>query len=284
MADNSRFYESAWLKWSWANAHSEMFKQYLAAWRDDPNRDRGIDLEKRYNPKRHCIVVSVAKIKALPTEWGLVLGDIVHNYRSALDCIAWALVEQGKRPPSTLTKKEQDGVYFPICDSRDWFNNTFRTKLPGVSKAEVAVVRSYQPYKTGKQLRHFHAFWVLSRLSNNDKHRAVQPVLAIAESASYKITYARDCEVTKLSGQFRAQTLEVYAELAPIYVRKTGPYPDVEMQGELRAFPAVEDVRLDDWLTKTDDNVLSLLKRLSDPPTELLAKLDANFVAAVRHA
>lgn len=272
MADNSRFFESAWLKWTWANASADQFKHYVALWRDDTNRDRTIDLEKNYNAKCHRIDVSVAKVESLPIEWGLVLGDIVHNYRSALDCIAWALVELGSRPPYILTEEEQRRVYFPTCSTKREFDKTRRRRLPGVGKTEVEIVRAYQPYKAGRWLRDTHPFAVLRELSNSDKHRAVQPVLAVPRGVHYKITYPRHCEVTRWSGKFLAQTLEVYAKLAPVYVRKTGPYPDVDMQGQLSAEPAVENVLLVDWLTKTDGNVVGLLKRLSDPPTELLAK------------
>jgi hypothetical protein len=69
MADNSRFFESAWLKWSWANAHTNDFKNYIALWRNDTNRDRTIDLEKNYNAKCHRIDISVAKVESLPIEW-----------------------------------------------------------------------------------------------------------------------------------------------------------------------------------------------------------------------
>jgi hypothetical protein len=275
MADNSRVFESAWIKWAWANASNDQFKNYIALWRNDTNRDRTIDLERNYNAKCHRIDISVAKVESLPIEWGLLLGDIVHNYRSALDCIAWALVELGKRPPHTLTEEEQRRVYFPICSTRTEFDKTRRIRLPGVEKAEVEIARSYQPYKAGRWLRETHPFAVLRELSNNDKHRSVQPVLSVPASTHYKITYKRDCEVTKWSGKFLAQTLEVHARLAPVYVRKTGPYPDVELQGQLAAFPAVENVKLEDWLTKTDGNVVGLLKRLSDPPTELLSKFGA---------
>jgi hypothetical protein len=231
--------------------------------------------KKNYKAKCHRIDISVAKVESLPIEWGLLLGDIVHNYRSALDCIAWALVELGKRPPHTLTEEEQRRVYFPICSTKREFDKTRRRRLPGVGKTEVEIVRSYQPYKAGRWLRDTHPFAVLRELSNSDKHRAVQPVLSVPAATHYKITYMRHCEVTKYSGRFLAQTLKVGAKLAPVYVRKTGPYPDVELQGQFASFPAVEDVKLDDWLTKTDGNVVGLLKRLSDPSTELLSKFGA---------
>jgi hypothetical protein len=133
------------------------------------------------------------------------------------------------------------------------------------------VIRAYQPYKAGRWLRETNPFAVLRELSNEDKHRAVQPVQAVPASTHYKITYLRDFEVTKFSGKFLAPTLEEHARLAPVYGRKTGPFPDVDMEGQLATFPAVENVRLDEWLTKTDENVVGLLKRLSDPPTELLS-------------
>jgi hypothetical protein len=52
----------------------------------------------------------VAEIKPVPQEISLIVGDAIHNLRSALDHLAWQLVEAGGGTPDRNT-------YFPICDS-----------------------------------------------------------------------------------------------------------------------------------------------------------------------
>ena len=43
-------------------------------------------------------------------EWSLILGDLLHNLRSALDHLAWQLVVDGGGTPSQDTN-------FPVCCS-----------------------------------------------------------------------------------------------------------------------------------------------------------------------
>jgi hypothetical protein len=276
MAENPYLFESAWLKWSWAVAHAYELESRIVTWRDHPDRKRGVDLRKQYDAKRHRIDVTVNSVEPLPLEWGLVLGDVAHNYRSCLDHIAWALVQRGRTPPDRLTRWQRGKVCFPIVDGeRTDFNSALPRCLPGVRRADIAVVRSHQPYKHGKRVRSQNALAILARISNDDKHRTVQPILTMPRDCHYKVSNQRDCVITetKMSGVFRAGPLEVGAKLAPVYIRKTGPHPDVEMEGQLAAMPTIEGVFFLDWLTKTRDIIAFALRSLSDPPTELIAKL-----------
>src|SRR5207237_45158 len=77
-----------------------------------------------YDAKRHAVILRVESIKPMPVEWGLRLGDVVHNYRSCLDHVAWAIVRRGRRPPSRLSDWEQSSVYFPISRTRNGFNDS----------------------------------------------------------------------------------------------------------------------------------------------------------------
>src|SRR5690348_4594878 len=53
--------------------------------------------------------VSVSfNIPGVPDEWGPIIGDVVHNLRSALDMMACELVR--------LNKRSDKSVYFPFCD------------------------------------------------------------------------------------------------------------------------------------------------------------------------
>ncbi len=146
----------------------------------------------------------------------------------------------------------------------------------GVRRTDIAVVRRYQPYKHGKRKAPFHLFAILARVANDDKHRSVQPVPAVPIHTSYKIIETRDCEVTRWSGDFLTDELKVGTKLAPIYIRKTGPHPDVAMEGELAAYPTLDQgfgFRLEEWLAETPKLVGALLQELSDTPAELLTKL-----------
>jgi len=179
MAENPHPFESAWLKWSWATAHAHTLKTDVEIWRNHPDRQRDVVLMKRHDTKRHRIDVIVAKVEPFPIEWGLVLGEIAHNYRSCLDHVAWTLVERGRTPLATLTDRQQGNVYFPIHADRLEFNAALPRKVPGLRRTDIAIVRSYQPYKHGKLKSPYHAIAILARISRHDKHRTIQPVLAI---------------------------------------------------------------------------------------------------------
>jgi hypothetical protein len=250
---------------------------HVNAWTSEPNREPAISVEGRYDPKHHRIELEVVSISGLPVEWGLVIGDIAHNFRKCLDHIAWALVERGRTPPATLTERQRNQVYFPIHASRLEFNAARRRKLPGVRRADIAIVRRYQPYHGGNRAES-HLFAILNRLSNDDKHRNVQPALMFPQGATYDIAEAHDCVVTRIPAHFvLREALQVGTKLAPVYVRKTGPNPNIEMsRPQLLVQPILQQgggVRLEDWVKETRGLTARILRELSDPPTELLAKL-----------
>ena len=275
MEHDPSLFESAWLKWAWAKAHAETLKAYVWEWGKNPNRDSRIGLLPDYDAKHHRFNVYVATLPALPIEWSVVIGDIAHNYRGALEHVAWALATRGNTPPSTLSERAQNQIGFPIYECRTTFNSAIRNVLPGVRRADIAVVRRYQPYHGGKRRSRRHAFWVLRLVSNDDKHRTIQPTFMSPQAASYELTGAPiDCAITRIPTSFvLRQPLQIGAQLAPIYVRKTGPNPYLPMRGQLAVQPAIQGVLLGQWLDGMELLVSELLKSLSDPPTELLAKL-----------
>lgn len=151
-------FDSAWLKWGRAVLHAhDLFDEINALQLTEENFCK---TRTQYEPKRHCLSLRVDWIADPPPILSVKLGDVVHNYRSCLDHIAWALVGRGKTPPPLIDDFEQAGVYFPICSTRDEFNTCLepvikkgrivrRAKLPGVRLADSAIVRRYQPYQRG---------------------------------------------------------------------------------------------------------------------------------------
>lgn len=60
-------------------------------------------------------VAPVLELAELPVSVSVILGDVVHNLRGALDHLAWQIVASTGRNPSTST-------YFPICKTADCRN------------------------------------------------------------------------------------------------------------------------------------------------------------------
>ncbi|MDO8749792.1 MAG: hypothetical protein Q7K03_01415 [Dehalococcoidia bacterium] len=105
-----------------------------------------------------------------PIEWSAVIGDIVHNLRSALDLLACELVLLNKGKVTEYTS-------FPIADSRQKFESIIAGKVKGASKAAMDGIIAAKPYLGGND-----AFWHLHRLDILDKHHILIPVGAATQS------------------------------------------------------------------------------------------------------
>jgi hypothetical protein len=143
-------FDSAWLKWGRAVVHLQALEADLDSFGPDSDRQPTLAVRAEYHPKRHGFGVYITHIDPAPAIWGLLLGDAANNLRSALDQLAWALVERGATPTTTLNAPERNEIYFPIAEYRNAFNGGLPRKLPGVSRADIAKVRRYQPYHRGK--------------------------------------------------------------------------------------------------------------------------------------
>jgi hypothetical protein len=113
-------------------------------------------------------VVEFAVYKPHPVEWSIIVGDIVHNLRSALDHLVYEL--SGRK----------GGTAFPIFTSSDDYLvpncrgvSQRDTKLAGVPKRDRATIDSYQPYQRGKQVARSDPLALLASLNNADKHRVI---------------------------------------------------------------------------------------------------------------
>jgi hypothetical protein len=101
----------------------------------------------------------------LPSDWPLALGEILHNYRSALSHIAWQLVRLGPGRPGL-------GTDFPIYDRLKDFSNLRKggRYVAGMSTDAIEALKTLQPYKARRNSAS-HPLHTLARLNNIDKHR-----------------------------------------------------------------------------------------------------------------
>jgi hypothetical protein len=75
------------------------------------------------------LILEQFKEPPLSDEWGLLIGDCVHNLRSALDNLCFALAIQRCDPPS-----DPRGIYFPVSGNADTFARSAKSTLEQVSQ------------------------------------------------------------------------------------------------------------------------------------------------------
>jgi hypothetical protein len=103
-----------------------------------------------------------------PQRLSVIAGEVAHDLRSALDHLAWHLVEANGERPSRDTA-------FPVQRAAD--ENAFAQQTRGMSNSVVAAVRHAQPYASAAP--HQDPLLRLHDFNRFDKHRLVH-VVAIA--------------------------------------------------------------------------------------------------------
>lgn len=114
------------------------------------------------------VIYDLPPVPAPPNTFGPIVGDIVHNLRSALDHIAWNLALRNLEGTDTTP---YDRTAFPILDnirpqSIDWFYRCVQDVLPDA----IPIIEELQP-DHGSDTVQIHPLVILNGLWNGDKHR-----------------------------------------------------------------------------------------------------------------
>jgi hypothetical protein len=166
----------------------------------------------------------------IPLMWSVIVGDYVHNLRSALDHLAWQLVLVSGGTPGTRTA-------FPIFIEEPWSGRP-RTRwdamTAGMHETIIETLREVQPYAQAKRAQE-HGLAILAALSNEDKHRlpvARFSAIAAHEPGSLGLFPLRDVEIldAKIA---TGVALEDGDQFAWAKVRCTGPDPEIEVKGPI---------------------------------------------------
>jgi hypothetical protein len=224
--------DGVWAKLARADEHLKALDAEIPVFLDsNPHTYRGhIDREaSRY-------VVTIHITRPPPIEWSVIVGDFVHNLRSALDHLVWQLVLlSGNEPVSG-----PGGNQFPIFTTKPGDmrlrNNRFNRQLRGVHRSVRAAIHRIQPYRAGRDANR-RPLAVLADLSNEDKHQAILPSYAAIPPREGQI----DLYPVKLVDVEFFERMEVHvnkplidgAEVMSADIVITGPDPQVKMEGEL---------------------------------------------------
>jgi hypothetical protein len=155
---------------------------------------------------------------------GVIVGDCLHNLRSALDHLACYLVTKNK---GMITKKTQ----FPILDVRPTDKKTGQPLRPkidgGVADNVLTVIDLLQPYQN-KRDAHRHPLWLLSELSNADKHRLLHVAIACLGNPKFRITLP---DGTVWDGQ---PSVRIAHHETPLFAIKLPQAFDVTLYGQMQ--------------------------------------------------
>src|SRR6266542_5879088 len=155
------------------------------------------------NPDTGWNVLRPQPFADFPVASAVVLGELIHDLRSALDHLVWQLVLSNRQVPNWKNQ-------FPIFSHgtmADWGKKQgkarqkdWRAMLRGVHPGDVALIKSLQPYKR-RHRETFSALEVLADFSNVDKHRTLMPVTTIAApwvERIYRLALPDGAEIVKV--------------------------------------------------------------------------------------
>lgn len=103
-------------------------------------------------------------------DWPLMIGDCVHNLRSAVDHLAWQLVRLNGGGPTTATQFPIRTSIFRRSPCTGLIEPTPLLVSGGVSQDAMDIIDSVQPYKRRDEAR-THPLWLIHELDAIDKHR-----------------------------------------------------------------------------------------------------------------
>ncbi|HZO97144.1 MAG TPA: hypothetical protein VFB42_07220 [Gaiellaceae bacterium] len=191
---------------------------------------------------------------ALPDSFAARFGDALHNYRCALDHLAWELVQHGRDP----NPAEPWRVQFPIYSERSKFRANRAKRLPGVDvRGPVQFIEARHRYVGGQATN--EVLLRLARLSNEDKHRSLHLMFSAPSHARHQITFV-DCRPVGFENPPERPKFVPDAEIARLTIVITGLNPTVEVKPGLTVY-----VSLEDW-----SNALDVLSETRAEVAEIL--------------
>lgn len=221
--------DGAHQKVGWGRHHAELFdRETDRLYGPEGNPPFTIDLQ--FDPKKSRFLAWVETVNEDTGDLPLILGDALHNFRSALDHIAWQLArrQQGRVPRSPVS--------FPIAPTPGRFHSpAVWTQLWEIGPREREMIENLQPYRqvfTGDLV---HPLALLGARNNQDKHRLLHVVGLANNEMTVTPLAPSDCAVVgyEILPSVIDHPLKPKMELFRIMVRMTGPHPHlgVKMRG-----------------------------------------------------
>jgi hypothetical protein len=170
--------ESCWAKMDRAKEHRDILDRCIRDTFSVETKRPRIGIKVDADTRQHVLYISyLPDLAPLLKQVSLCLGDIIHNFRSALDHLTYQLAVWNTGGNVCRPKR----VQFPIVDDPSHFKSARGDALREVHPDHQTIIEQFQPYhRIAEGLPigpPFHSFAVLRDLDNADKHRPLNPVM-----------------------------------------------------------------------------------------------------------
>jgi len=183
-----------------AKEHALQLQSEIEAFLDRKPYQLIVESEPKSGDKIYRVKVS----EQPPVRWGTIIGDVVHNLRTALDYLAYQLVVANNYTPHKYT-------YFPICDSKKKFEADGLKKVKDASPKAKHLIESVKPYQGGNT-----ALWRIHRLDIQDKHHLLFTVGSALKNVIMKVTFSGDMALGREEIKFPPYILNPADRLYPL--------------------------------------------------------------------
>ena len=168
-------------------------------WQESPYRV----IRSEFNPKSGKYVYRVQTSGSpLSLDWGVDIGEVVHNLRSALDGLVYQLALLKTKTPARNTqfpiflqghtKKVRRGKGKDLIPHFEGMRfSDGRSMIRDLFPKHQALIERLQPYKRGRGGRNNPLYW-LKEVNNADKHRLIQVVGVKRGIGPFIATWNRD--------------------------------------------------------------------------------------------
>ena len=136
---NDRPFFGVELKIARARMHAQAFGASVAEWQSNPLSAHGEISEDR---RTYKLVLDDFAVVPPVELWGMLIGDCVHNLRSALDNLCFSAARLRCDPPA-----DPRGIQFPIFDTRQAYKSNAARTLKQLPDSAVALLEHFQPFK-----------------------------------------------------------------------------------------------------------------------------------------
>ena len=167
-------FEAARIKLARADQHIQDLNKQISNFFEGGGAFVAFEMANEYSAatKMPTAAFTYRQPKPIPPEWSAIIGDAVHNLRTALDLIVSDVHRiTGGNP------KDTPHVHYPFCREKNALADMIRSRrLSGIGRDYLDLIHETAPFKGGNEgLRAIHD------LDLRDKHQALIPAVAVAK-------------------------------------------------------------------------------------------------------
>ena len=254
------------LKINRAEFHLKTLKESIDAFFDG----KPYEIVREVNPDTNEVFGTLRVKRECPPAWGILVGDFIHDLRSALDHLVWQLVvHETGNPPTTFDTQ------FPIFQTEAGYNTRGEPiRLKGVGTKAKALIKILQPFSTGEGTD--SPLWHLHELSNFDKHRRICLTGAVTHQLHVQGVVG---EVTRLmvgqQGKLQDGAILIGVTLAASNIPILERAANVKMDGGFTYYITLQEP----LLSQNDEQIVKFLNLIGMRVVEIVKRIDKEILA-----